>query len=173
MRDVWTYRLIFGGLAAAVTFLALLPVGTGEGGIPGPELMVCLVAAWVLRRPDYVPVWLLLGVLLLDDALLMRPLGLWTLIVLVVSEYLRRRADPTQAISFGAEAALVSACIAAAFAANQLALLMLLAPAPPLLGQAMQAVATIAFYPPVALFSRLIGVRRLAPGELDSLGTRA
>lgn len=173
MRSVWLYRLMFAGLAAAVTFLALLPFGSGEGGIPGPELIVCLIAAWILRRPDYVPVWLLLFVLLIDDALLMRPLGLWTLIVLVMSEYLRRRVDPSQAMSFGSEVALVAGCIAAAFAANHLALLLLLAPTPPVLGQALHAVATIAFYPPTALFSRLIGVRRLAPGELDSLGTRA
>lgn len=173
MRSVWLYRLVFAGLAAAFTFLALLPFGAEEGSWPGPELIVCLVAAWVLRRPDYVPVWLLLGVLLLDDALLMRPLGLWALIVLVMSEYLRRRVDPSQAMSFGSEVALVAGCITVAFAANHLALVILLAPTPPFGGQVLHILVTIAFYPPVALFSRLIGVRRLAPGELDSLGTRA
>lgn len=172
-RSVWLYRLAFAATALAFTILALLPFGAGEGGWPGPELIVCLVAAWVLRRPDYVPVWLLLGVLLLDDALLMRPLGLWTLIVLVMSEYLRRQVDPTQAMSFGSELALVAGCITVAFAANHLALVLLLAPTPPLAGQVLHVVATIAFYPAVALFSRAIGVRRLAPGELDSLGTRA
>ncbi len=173
MRGVWLHRAGFAALAAAATFLALLPFGAGPGGVPGPELIVCMVAAWVLRRPDYVPVWLLLGVLLLDDALLMRPLGLWTLIVLAMSEHLRRRADPTRATSFGAEVALVAGCIAAAFAANHLALIVLLAPTPPFGGQVLHAAVTIASYPAVALMCRAIGVRRLAPGELDSLGTRA
>lgn len=172
-RSVWLYRLIFAGLAAAILFFALLPFGAGPGDIPGPELTVCLIAAWVLRRPDYVPVWLLVGLLLLDDFLLMRPLGLWTLIVLVMSEYLRRRVDHAEALPFWSEVALVSGCIAAVFVANHLALVLLLAETPPVLGQALHALATIVFYPPTAIFSQLIGVRRLAPGELDSLGTRA
>lgn len=173
MRSVWLHRLLFAALATVFTFLALLPFGADEGSWPGPELIVCLVAAWVLRRPDYVPFWLLAVVLLLDDVLLMRPLGLWSLIVLVMSEYLRRRVDPAQAMSFGQEATLVAGCITVAFLANHLALVLLLAPTPPLGGQVLHTLVTIAFYPIVAVFSRLIGVRRLAPGELDSLGTRA
>ena len=173
MRSVWLYRALFCVLAIALTFHALLPFGAGEGGAPGPETIVCLIAAWVLRRPDYVPVWLILPVLLLDDALLQRPLGLWTLIVLVLSEHLRRRVDPAEAMPVASEAALVAGGIAAAFAANHLVLILLLAQTPPLAGQVLHAVATIVFYPVVALVSHLIGVRRLAPGELDSLGTRA
>lgn len=173
MRSVWLYRALFAALALAATFYALLPFGAGEGGVPGPELIVCGVAAWVLRRPDYVPVWLILLVLLLDDALLQRPLGLWTLIVLMMSEYLRRRVDQTEAMPVGSEAVLVAGCIAAAFAANHLALMLVLAQTPPLAGQTLHALVTIVFYLPVALLSHLIGVRRLAPGELDSLGTRA
>lgn len=173
MRSTWLYRAAFVCLSAAIIFLALLPFGSGERQVPGPELLICLIAAWVLRRPDYVPVWLLLPVLLLDDLLLQRPLGLWTLIVLVMSEYLRGRIYNGEARSFWAEVALVAGCIAAAFAANHLALLLLLAETPPLAGQALHALVTIAFYPATALFSRMIGVRRLAPGAFDSRGTRA
>lgn len=172
-RRVWLYRLIFAGLASAILFFALLPFGPVEGGVPGPELTVCLIFAWVLRRPDYVPVWLIVTMLLLDDVLLMRPLGLWTLIVLLISEYLRRRVDHAEAMPFWSEVGLVSGCIVAAFVINHVALLLLLAQPAPLLGQALHALATIVFYPPIAVFSQLIGVRRLAPGELDSLGTRA
>ncbi|CUH07478.1 hypothetical protein JSE7799_00022 [Jannaschia seosinensis] len=172
-RSVWLYRLLFVVLAVTVLFFQLLPFGAGTGSVPGPELTVCLIAAWVLRRPDYVPVWLLLPLLLLDDVLLMRPLGLWTLIVLLMSEYLRRRVDHAEVLPFWSEVGLVAACIAVAFLADHLALVLLLAERPPFLGQALHALATIVFYPPVAIFSQLIGVRRLAPGEMDSLGTRA
>lgn len=172
-RSVWTYRGVFALLALTVLFVALLPFNAGEGGWPGPELTLCLIAAWVLRRPDYVPVWLLLILLLLDDALLMRPLGLWTLIVLLTSEYLRRRVDHAEVMSFWSETGLVAGCIVVAFLANHLALVILLAETPPLTGQALHALATIVFYPATAVFSQLIGVRRLAPGELDSMGTRA
>ena len=173
MRRVWAYRLLFVALSLAILFFALLPFGRGEGGWPGPELTLCLIAAWVLRRPDYVPVWLLLTVLLLDDALLMRPLGLWTLIVLLLSEYLRRRLGHGEALPFGSEVAIVTGGIAAAFAANHLALVLLLAETPPLAGHALHALVTIVFYPPVALFSQLLGVRRLSPAELEARTGRA
>ena len=173
-RAVWGYRALFAALAAALLFVALLPFGPGDGGVPGPELTLCLLCAWVLRRPDYVPLWLVVPILLLGDALLMRPLGLWTLVVLMVSEYLRRRVDHAEALPLGAEMAQVAACVVVAFALNHLALAMLLVEArPPLAGQALQALATMLFYPVVVASSQLLGVRRLAPGELDTMGTRA
>lgn len=173
LSKTWGYRLLFAGLSFALLFFALLPFSTGEGGLPGPELMLCLTCAWILRRPDYVPVWLLVPLLLLDDALLMRPLGLWALIVLLSSEYLRRRVDHTEAQTFWSEAALATGVILGAFVAKHLVMLLLLAETAPLLGQALHALATIVFYPLTAIFSQLIGVRRLAPGELDTMGTRA
>jgi len=171
-RRVWWFRVLFAVLAFAILFFALLPFGPGEGGVPGPELTLCLICAWVLRRPDYVPVWLLVPVLVLDDALLMRPLGLWALIVLLVSEYLRRRVDQAEQLAFWPEVGLVTGCITVAFLANHLALGLLLAQTPPLAGQALHALATIVFYPLTAIFSQVLGVRRLAPGELDTLGSR-
>ena len=44
----------------------------------GPDLMLAFTFAWVLRRPDYVPVLLIAAIFLLEDMLLMRPPGLWT-----------------------------------------------------------------------------------------------
>lgn len=172
-RSLWGYRGVFVGLSALILFFALLPFGTGEGSLPGPELTLCLICAWILRRPDYVPLWLMVPVLLMDDILLMRPLGLWTLIVLLVSEFLRRQVDHTEALPYSSELPMVSGWIAGAFLAQYLILLLLVAPTPPLTGLLLQAVATIVAYPFVALFSQMIGVRRLAPGELDTLGTRA
>ena len=80
-KSIWGYRATFVGLSALIFFFALLPFDAGDGNVPGPDLVIALVAAWVLRRPDYLPVWLLVIVLLLGDFVLMRPLGLWTLIV--------------------------------------------------------------------------------------------
>ncbi|PWJ16999.1 rod shape-determining protein MreD [Jannaschia seohaensis] len=170
---IWGYRLAFFGLSSAILFFALLPFGPPEDGVPGPDLLVCLAFAWILRRPDYVPVWLLVPILLLADALLMRPLGLWTLVTLLGSEYLRRRVDHTEVKTFWSEVAAVAAVIAGMFVINHLAMLLLLAQTAPLLDQGLHLLATVVFYPLTAIFSQLIGVRRLAPGELDTLGTRA
>ncbi|MEM8823608.1 MAG: rod shape-determining protein MreD [Pseudomonadota bacterium] len=172
-RTLWSYRAIFVGLAILILFLALLPFGPSNAGIPGPELTLCLICAWVLRRPDYVPLWIIVPILLLDDVLMMRPLGLWTLVVIVVTDVLRRRVDHTEVLPFSSEIPLVAGWIGAAFILNYLALVVLLAETPPVAGLVLQAMATIVLYPFVALFSQMIGVRRLAPGELDTLGTRA
>ena len=173
MGSVWTWRAVFVGLVALITFFSLLPFGISEDAAPGPELTICLVLAWVLRRPDYVPPWLLVIVVLLQDALMMRPLGLWTLIVLLAAEWQRRRVDQTEALPFWSEAGSATLTILAAFVAQYLALVLLLADRPPLGGLALHALATVVFYVPAALFSMALGVRRLAPGELDSLGSRA
>lgn len=172
-RGPWTYRLLFVVLSGAVLFFALLPFGVEEGALPGPEVTLCLILAWALRRPDYVPLWLMVPVLLLGDALLMRPMGLWTLIVLLVTEFLRRGVDHAEALPLSSEVSMVAGWITAAFVANHLALVLLLAETPPLPGQVLQLLVTIAIYPATVLLSRAIGVRRLAPGELDTLGARA
>lgn len=171
-RSIWGYRALFAFLCALILFVALLPFDVGEGRIPGPDLIVCLMAAWILRRPDYVPVWLLVPILFLADVLLMRPLGLWALIVFVMGEYLRRRVGHTETMSFWSECGLVAGCIATAFFIDQVALVILLTERPPLGGQIIHALATVVFYPAVAVFSKVVGVNRLAPGELDTLGNR-
>lgn len=170
MRGVWSWRLLFVGLAGAITFFALLPFGPADAQVPGPELTLCLAAAWVLRRPDYVPPAIVVPVVLMQDMLLMRPIGLWTLIVLLATEWLRRRVDQMEALPFWTEAGTACLVILAAFVAEYATLALLFAERPPLLGQTIHALATMVFYVPAALFSMLLGVRRLKPGELDSLG---
>lgn len=172
-RTTWGFRALFACTAFAYMFFSLLPFGSDAATIPAPEVMLCVTFAWILRRPDYVPVWLLVALVLMADVLLMRPLGLWTLMVLLASEYLRRRVDFSEVHTFGAELILVSALIAATFAAESVALSLLLAEGGPLTGRILQAISTIVFYPIVVVFSKLVGVRRLAPGELDTLGHRA
>ncbi|MGB3408974.1 MAG: rod shape-determining protein MreD [Jannaschia sp.] len=171
LRAVWTFRLLYAVLVLTYLFFALLPFD--EGIVPAPDLVLCMTFAWVMRRPDYIPVWLLVPLLLLADALLMRPLGLWTLVVFLMSEYLRRRVDHTEAETFGSEVVLVASCIVVVFVGNHIALVLLAAETAPLLGQVLHVFVTIVFYPITAILSQLIGVRRLAPGELDTLGTRA
>ena len=50
IKSVWGYRLTLLVLSFAVIFFALLPFGLDRGRTPGPDLLICLVSAWVLRR---------------------------------------------------------------------------------------------------------------------------
>ena len=65
---------------------------------------------------------------------------------------------------------MVAGCIAVAFVADHLALALLLAETPPLLGQGLHALATIVFYPLIAVFSQLIGVQPTRPGRARQPG---
>ena len=69
--------LTFVALSSALAVVRLLPIDMQPMPLPGPDLMLCLVLAWTIRRPDLLPVWLVAVVMLAADLLLMRPPGLW------------------------------------------------------------------------------------------------
>ena len=43
---------LFAALAALVVLVKLLPLDQAAGGLPAPDLLLCLVLAWTVRRPD-------------------------------------------------------------------------------------------------------------------------
>ena len=87
-RSLFTYRATFVFLVAAVTFAQLLPLRPGPGNVPGPDIILLIALAWIVMRPEYVPVLLLAAVCLLTDLLLLRPPGLWTALVVLAGEFL-------------------------------------------------------------------------------------
>ncbi|WP_347310841.1 rod shape-determining protein MreD [Defluviimonas sp. SAOS-178_SWC] len=167
------YRLLFVGLAALILFIRILPLNAVPVRFPGPDLILCLTLVWVLRRPDYVPALLIAGVLLLDDILAMRPPGLWTLIVLLGTEYLRSREATLRGIPFALEWLIVGALIAAMTVVNGLVLALFLVPQAGTGLIALQMLATIVVYPLVVLATLFVfRLRKAAPGEVDALGHR-
>jgi len=171
--SVWAHRGLFAGLALLLLFLRLLPLGSVAGAWPGPDLLLCLTFAWVLRRPDYTPLLLIAAVMLLEDMLLMRPPGLWAAIVVLASEFLRRRGALAREVSFPVEWLIVAAVMAAAMLGFRLVLMLAMLPQVSL-GQTMiQLIASILCYPLVVGASRMIlGVRKPATGEVDAYGRR-
>ena len=62
--SLWLHRAGIILVTLALLFLKLLPIGSTAGDWPGPDLMLCLILAMVVRRPDYLPIWLVLLVVL-------------------------------------------------------------------------------------------------------------
>ncbi|SIO55206.1 rod shape-determining protein MreD [Rhodovulum sp. ES.010] len=169
--DRWFYRAVYVGLAATVVFVQILPLETRAGLLPGPEWMLCLTLAWIQRRPDYLPPWLIAAVFLMLDMLLMRPPGLLTALVLIGAEFLRARQNVSVETAFGSEWMLTTATIVAIFLGAWTVLVLSGVPEAHFGLLAVQAVMTVLAYPLVAAASRyLIGVRRVTPGELDPRG---
>ncbi len=170
---VWGYRALYAGIALALVFVRLLPLGTVAGSWPGADLLLCVTLAWVLRRPDYLPGVLIAVVVLMEDMLLMRPPGLWAAMVVLAAEFLRNRAALTRELSFAVEWLLVGTVMTGAMLGFRLVLAVTMLPQTSL-GQAMvQLIASILCYPLVVGASRLaFGVRKPATGEVDGYGRR-
>ena len=107
-NSLWVYRAAFVAIALALLFVRLLPLGSVAGDWPGPDLMLCLMLAWVTQRPDHLPTALIALVVLAEDMILMRPPGLWTALVVLATEFLRARSALTRELGFAAEWLLIA-----------------------------------------------------------------
>lgn len=170
--NLWTYRLLFLGLAAAVSFAQLLPLSPGPGRFPGPDILLLIVFAWTIMRPDFVPILLIAGVVLAADFLHMRPPGLWTALTVAGSEFLRARHMQLRATSFLSEWVLVAALIAAMTVVNAVVLTLFLVQQPAFGLTVIRMILTILAYPlVVVLAGRALGIRKLRASE--TLGQRS
>ncbi|PRY21780.1 rod shape-determining protein MreD [Aliiruegeria haliotis] len=169
----WAYRVFYVALILVLAFVQLLPLGASAGKLPGPDLIVAVTFAWVLRRPSYVPVPILAPLFLFLDFLLQHPPGLGAALILVGTEVLRARRDVSRNLPFPFEWAMVTAVMVALVGLNQIALTITMLDRPPL-GQAiLRALFTAAAYPLVVLVSHYaFGVRAADPNEADALGSR-
>ena len=166
--------LIFVALSAALAVVRLLPIDTQPMPLPGPDLMLCLVLAWTIRRPDLLPVWLVAVVMLAADLLLMRPPGLWAALVVLATEWLRQRDRRLRGMGFGVEMLLVGVILTLIVVADWAVLAVLMVPLVPLPRQLLLVPVTLAAYPVVALACRqVLGLRRRPAVEGFGRGARA
>ncbi|MFT4149175.1 MAG: rod shape-determining protein MreD [Paracoccaceae bacterium] len=170
-NSVWLRRALFVALAALVLFFRLLPLGSEAGAWPGPDLLLCLIFAWTMRRPDYLPVLLVAGVVLAEDFILMRPPGLWTALVVVGTEFIRSRVALTRELTFTVEWLLVAGIMAALVLAYRAVFAIAFLPQPGLGFAMVQVIWSILCYPVVVVVSRYgFDLRKPAKGETDAYG---
>lgn len=169
----WSFRGLFVLIALTLNFMRLLPLGGTAGAWPGPDLLLAVILAWTMRRPEYLPAWLLALVVLTEDMLLGRPPGLWTGLVVLAAEFLRSRVALTRELNFAVEWFLAGAVILALQLLNSAALFLAFVPQAGLGYALLQCLGTILCYPLVVFVSRFwFGVHKPATGELDARGRR-
>ena len=138
-----------------------------------PNFLILLAVTWVTRRPSFAPVWMIAMLFLLADFLFQRPPGLWTALVLILTETLRGRSRSIRSLPFWLEWVTIAIGITVISSIYRLTLLMVLVPQGPLGLTILQLGLTIISYPVVVFVSyALFGVNRPAPGEVDALGHR-
>ncbi len=167
------YLALFLLFFALTLFFRLLPLNTGTQGLPGPNLMLCLTMAWVLRRPAHLPAPMIGLVFLVEDLFTLRPPGLWALAVLAGTEFLRRRHAVAREITLPLEWAMVSAVMLAMLVAYRLVLAIVMVPQPPLDLSLIGLAFTVLCYPAVVVVLHYgLRIRKPAPGEVDELGRK-
>jgi rod shape-determining protein MreD len=192
-NSVWYYRTLFVALALILLFFRLLPLGSGDGSFPwstlpnwifggfgleprpwpGPDALMCLTIAWVMRRPDYLPALLIAMVFLVEDMILLRPPGLWAALILMATEFLRSRAALTRELNFTVEWLLAAGLMLALLMVYRLVFAIALMPQPGFGFALMQTIWSILCYPlVVALSAVFFDLRKPATGEVDSYGRR-
>lgn len=172
-NSVWFYRGLFVLLALALLFLRLLPLGGEVGNWPGPDLLLCLMLAWVTQRPDHLPAPLIAAVVLAEDLMLMRPPGLWTALVVLATEFLRARSALTRELGFAAEWLLIAIVMVAMLVAYRFVFAIAFMQQPGFGFAAAQTIGSILMYPViVGLLRFAINLRKPLTGELDAMGRR-
>ncbi len=158
--QIWSLRALFAALVLALLLRGLLPLDVGAPRIPAPDLILCLILVWVQRRPDVLTAPLIAATVLLADFLLMRPPGLWALLVLIGTETLRRRAYRLERTPFALEMGIATLTIGALMLAQRLILTVLFVDQPPVTSELLHFLTTVAAYPVVAVLStHVFGIR--------------
>lgn len=169
-RHIWAYRALFLALCGLIIMFKLLPLGLNDQGLPGPDLLLALTLAWVLRQPAVVPIGSILVVFLLADMLFQRPPGLWTLLVIVLSESLRQRRLTMTEFPFLLEWSAFAGAVFTLVLLDRIVLWMLMVDLPPLGLVLAHGIVTAAIYPLVVAVSKfLFGLRKIGPAEAEAL----
>jgi rod shape-determining protein MreD len=169
-RHVWTYRVLFLVLCLFVISFKMLPLGLDDHGLPGPDLLLALTLAWLLRQPAVVPIGSIVIVFLLADFLLQRPPGLWTVLVVLVSESLRRRRMTMTEFPFLVEWSAFAVAVFTMIVLNRIVLWVLMVELPSLGLALAHGIVTAAIYPLVVAVSKfLFGLRKIGPAEAKAL----
>ncbi|MDE2791805.1 MAG: hypothetical protein OXI81_15480 [Paracoccaceae bacterium] len=165
---IWTGRAVFVVVTAVLILLYLFSFGTPGRQPPLPDLLYCSIICVVVRRPGAAPFWLVVPVLLVADIFHMRPLGLWTLIIVGISEIARYNRAVFLNQVFVVEWLAAMAGFLLALGVQQIAMILLLVNTPPFETVFWTMITTALAYPlVVALWSGVLGFRKPHPAEVD------
>ncbi len=169
----WMNRGLFALLAFVIVVIQLVPLDMRPVGWAAPDVLLAITLAWVARQPNYLPVLVIAVLFLMTDFLFLRPPGLWTALVVVLTEVIRRQNRDFRNMPMLAEWGTIAVGIVAITLANRLILVIVMAPQAPLGLTLIEMVATIVVYPIVIVVAHYVfGVSRAARGEVGSKGQR-
>lgn len=144
------------GLGVLAIYIEIAPLGIGPGARPSPDLVLCVVAYWAIRRPDSTPALLVFVLGLMRDLISDVPVGAGALSLVLAAEALKTWRRALARSGFLREwMAIFSAALATA--ALQWSLVLITLAQPPFLDQLLnQCLYTAMAYPVVAVLFRWV-----------------
>ena len=127
-----------------------------SGSFSFPNLVYCLVCAWIVRSPQWAPAPVVAVVFFSLEVIYGLPPGLWTALMLVATELLRAGTPQLGRYTFVVEWAMVSLLFTLALLLYQLALLLTFAQAMTTGAMGRYLVATALCYPLAAGIASLV-----------------
>ena len=140
-------QLTYLAIVALVVLLQTLPLQSLPYPFAPTDVPLAITLAWIMRRPDVMSPILITLAFLFADAILQRPPGLWTLIVLCASIFLRMRTRGRKEVQFLYEWFIISLVIAVSFLVQYFALMFTFLPVPDLQPYLVQVLLSILIYP--------------------------
>lgn len=178
MKDISPLQLmsrqaLFILLGLAVIGFRIVPFEMHAGKMPWPDLFYCITMVYVIRRPEWVPVWAVFIVFFLRDILTLAPLGLGTMLMIFATEVVRTNVQAFREYFFGIEWMWIAGLFAGITVAQNIALGFVFADGPPLLDQLLLILLTGLAYPVIVGIMQFgFGMTQPQPGELDAKGKR-
>lgn len=170
---LWTYRAGIAVLGLLVVLWSILPFNMNAGTLPPPDILFCFTMAYIIRKPELMPVRSILVVFFLRDVLTQAPLGLFTLSMVLASEAVRTNLQAFRGYSFGKEWMWIGTIFATITILQKLILEITFTQAPDLDELIYQILFTVGIYPVAAGALKFgFGFKRPPPGEFDAFGKR-
>ena len=140
-------QLTYLSIIALVVLLQTLPLQALPYPFAPAYVPLVVTFAWIMRRPDLMSPFLITLAFLFADTILQKPPGLWTLIVLCASIFLRTRTRGRNEILFLYEWLIVAMVIGVSFLVHYFALMFTFLPVPDVQQYVVQVLLSILIYP--------------------------
>lgn len=152
----WLNSLVLIGFAWLAILIELAPLNEEASTMPAPDLLFCVAAFLVLRRPSATPAFLIVFLGLTRDLLGGGPVGLGALALVAAIESLRALGEFLSRHNFLFELGAIAAFSIVLIGLQSFGLLITFAPTPPFDQLGLRVLGTIAAYIWVYIFFRWV-----------------
>ena len=150
----WFRIAVMLSLGMIAIFAEAAPMGIGPTARPSPDLLLCVVAYWAIRRPGSTPLIAVAALGLMRDLLTDVPPGAGMLTLVLAAEVLKAWRRTLARSSFIFEWIAVAGAAFAILAVQWVLVVILLAQPPYIVDLGYQGLYTAAIYPPIVLVFR-------------------